>query len=113
MIMSVENLTQRIRKVEEERDWTRFHNPKDLAIDISVEAGELLELFLWKTPEEVLKTKKEQVKEELADILIPCLNLADKLELDVIKIINDKLDETEKKYPAEKFKGRGEKYNEL
>lgn len=111
--MSIDNLVKRIRKIEEERDWNKFHNPKDLAIDISVEASELLELFLWKTPEEVLKAKKEQVKEELADILISCLNLADRLDLDVIKVIDDKLDEIEKKYPAEKFKGKVEKYNEL
>lgn len=61
------------------------------------------------SPKEVLKTKKEQIKAELADILIPCLNLAGKLGLDIVKIINDKLDEIEKKYPVEKFKGRAEK----
>jgi NTP pyrophosphatase (non-canonical NTP hydrolase) len=111
--VNVKKIIERIRRIEEERNWVKFHNAKELAIDISVEASELLELFLWKSSEDVLRDKKKRVKEELADVLISCLNLADKLGLNVEEMIDKKLNEIERKYPSGKFKGRAEKYDEL
>ena len=94
----------------DERDWEQFHNPKDLALAINVEAGELLELFLWKNPEEA---KKEKVKEELADIFAFAFLLADKYGFDVKQIVLDKIRMNGEKYPVEKAKGTAKKYNEL
>lgn len=106
----IENLLDRLRKFTEERDWAQFHNPKDLALAINVEAGELLEQFLWKKPEEA---NPEKVKEELADILAFCLLLADKYGFDVEKILLEKIEMNAEKYPVEKAKGTAKKYNEL
>ena len=94
----------------DERDWEQFHNPKDLALAINVEAGELLELFLWKNPEEA---NKEKVKEELADIFAFAFLLADKYGFDVKQIVMDKIRMNGEKYPVEKAKGTAKKYNEL
>jgi len=93
-----------------ERDWEQFHNPKDLALALNVEAGELLELFLWKKPEEA---KTEKVQEELADIFAFAFLLADKYEFDVKEIVLDKIKKNGEKYPVEKAKGTAKKYNEL
>jgi len=93
-----------------ERDWEQFHNPKDLALAINVEAGELLELFLWKDPADA---DKEKVKEELADIFAFGLLLAEKYEFDFKEIILDKIKKNAEKYPVEKAKGTSKKYNEL
>ena len=93
-----------------ERDWEQFHNPKDLAIAINVEAGELVELFLWKSAEEA---DKEKVKEELADIFAFAFLLAEKYKLDVKDIVLNKIAINEKKYPVHKAKGTAKKYNEL
>ena len=103
-------LTEQLIKFRDERDWEQFHNPKDLALAINVEAGELLELFLWKTPEEA---NKDKVKEELADILAFALLLAEKYNFDVKDIILDKIKANGVKYPVEKAKGNAKKYNEL
>jgi len=97
-------------KFRNERDWEQFHNPKDLALAISIEAGELLELFLWKSPEEA---DREKVKKELADILAFSFLLAHKYDLDIKQIVLDKIKENSKKYPVEKAKGTAKKYNEL
>ncbi|MGE0021414.1 MAG: nucleotide pyrophosphohydrolase [Draconibacterium sp.] len=93
-----------------ERDWEQFHNSKDLALAINVEAAELLELFLWKTPEEV---NKEKVKEELADVFAFAFLLAEKYNFDVKHIVLEKIKENGKKYPIEKSKGTAKKYNEI
>lgn len=93
-----------------ERDWEQFHNPKDLAVAISVEANELLELFLWKQPEEA---DKEKIKEELADIFAFAFLLAEKQGLDVKEIVLQKIKANAEKYPVEKSKGTAKKYNEL
>lgn len=93
-----------------ERDWEQFHNPKDLALAINVEAGELLELFLWKAPEEV---NKEKAKEELADVFAFAFLLAEKYKFDVKQIVLEKIKENGKKYPVEKSKGTAKKYNEI
>lgn len=103
-------ITAALLKFRDERDWSQFHNAKDLALAINIEAGELLELFLWKTPEQA---DKERIKEELADIFSYALLLADKYELNVEEIISDKIKLNAKKYPVDKAKGTAKKYNEL
>ena len=97
-------------KFRNERDWEQFHNPKDLALAISIEAGELLELFLWKNAEDA---NKEKVKEELADIFSFAFLLADKYGFDVKQIILDKIKVNSEKYPVNKAKGTAKKYDEL
>jgi len=106
----IENLIEKIREFRDDRDWAQFHNSKDLALAISIEAAELNELFLWKNSDKVDKTKLSQ---ELADILIYGLLLADKNELDIREIILSKLELNGKKYPVEKARGKSNKYNEL
>jgi NTP pyrophosphatase (non-canonical NTP hydrolase) len=97
-------------KFRNERDWEQFHNPKDLALAINVEAGELLELFLWKRPEEA---NRDKIKEELADIFAFAFLLADKYNFDIKQIVLDKIKQNGEKYPIEKAKGTAKKYNEL
>jgi len=100
----------RIKTFRDERDWAKFHNSKDLAIAISIEANELLELFLWKGAQEV---DDEKLRAELADVLVYCLLLSDKHGLDIQQIIHEKLESNGLKYPVEKSKGSAKKYNEL
>lgn len=106
----IQTITQKLIEFRNERDWEQFHNPKDLAIAINIEAGELLELFLWKNPEDA---KIEKVKEELADVLAFAFLLADKYGLDVKQIVLDKIKLNGEKYPVHKAKGTAKKYNEL
>lgn len=94
----------------DERDWEQFHNPKDLALAINVEAGELLELFLWKNSNEA---DIEKVKEELADVFSFAFLLAEKYELDVKQIVLDKIKLNAEKYPRDKAKGTAKKYDQL
>ena len=100
---------ERIRRFTEERDWSQFHTPANLAKSISIEAGELLECFQW----DETGFNVEEVSEELADVIVYCLDLADRLGLDVDEIINKKMDKNEAKYPVEKSRGRSTKYNKL
>lgn len=93
-----------------ERDWEQFHNPKDLALAINVEAGELLELFLWKDAKDA---NIEKVKEELADVFAFAFLLAEKYKLDVKEIVLEKIKKNAQKYPVDKAKGKATKYNEL
>ena len=99
----------RIRNFTEERDWDQFHSPSNLAKSISIEANELLECFQWSDTDFDL----EAVKEELADVLVYCRNMLDKLNLDEDEIVNAKMDKNEKKYPVNKSKGKADKYNKL
>lgn len=99
----------RIRKFSSDRDWDKFHSPANLAKSISIEANELLECFQWSDDDYDL----QQVKEELADVLVYCRNMLDKLDLDEDEIINRKLDQNEAKYPVEKAKGNSVKYDKL
>lgn len=92
-----------------DRDWEQFHSPGNLAKSISIEANELLECFQWSDTDYEL----EHVKEELADVLVYCQDLLDRLELDADEIVNRKMDKNERKYPVEKAKGRAEKYDRL
>jgi NTP pyrophosphatase (non-canonical NTP hydrolase) len=106
----IKEITEKLLKVRDERDWSQFHNSKDLAIAINVEAGELLEIFLWKHPE---SANKDKLREELADIIAFCLLLAEKEGLDVREILLEKIASNAEKYPVEKAKGTAKKYNEL
>ncbi len=99
----------RIRKFSEDRDWDQFHSPANLAKSISIEANELLECFQWDEENYDINA----VKEELADVMVYCRNMLDKLGLDEDEIINDKMSKNEAKYPVEKAKGRADKYNKL
>jgi len=104
----MKKLTDKIIKFNEDRDWDQFHSPENLAKSISIESGELLECFQWNN-----NFDKEEVTEELADILNYCLLLANKLNVDPEKIVLDKMKKTAKKYPIEKAKGKSTKYNKL
>lgn len=106
----LEEILDALLEFRNQRDWEQFHNPKDLALAINVEAGELLELFLWKTAEEA---KKEKVKEELADVLAFAFLLADKYGFDVKQIVLEKIKQNGEKYPVDKAKGTAKKYTEL
>ena len=105
----LELLKQRIDKFNKDRDWDKFHSPSNLAKSISIEANELLECFQWNDTEFDL----EAVKEELADVMNYCIQMSQVLNVDIIEIINSKMDKTEKKYPVEKAKGVSTKYNKL
>lgn len=106
----IKNLQQQIAQFSKERDWDQFHNGKDLAIGLSIEASELLEAFLWKNPEDV---NVEKVKEELADVFNYALQIATKYDLSVKQIVEEKLAKNAAKYPVEKAKGVATKYDEL
>jgi NTP pyrophosphatase (non-canonical NTP hydrolase) len=106
----LEELRQTIVKFTQERDWDQFHNGKDLALALSIEAAELNEAFLWKDASQV---NVEKVKEELADIFNYAILIADKYNLDVKQIVLDKLRRNAEKYPVDKAYGSAKKYNEL
>lgn len=106
-------LTQELIKFRDERDWKQFHDSKNLATAISIEAAELNEIFLWKTIKESEEVDKEKIKEELADILAFCLLLADKHGLDVVEIVREKIKTNGQKYPVDKAKGTAKKYDQL
>lgn len=99
---------ERIRNFTSDRDWDKYHTPANLAKTIIIESGELLECFQWNDNYDI-----EKVKEELADVIVNCQNLVDKLGLDVDEIVNSKMTQNEKKYPVEKSRGKAKKYTEL
>jgi len=92
---------------------SNFHNPKDLALSLSLEASELLELFQWKTSEEAVEKNLDKMKDELADVLIYAVLFANETGIDLVNIINKKLLKNNRKYPIEKFAGKNTKYNEI
>ncbi len=98
----------RIRRFTEDRDWDQFHTPANLAKSISIEANELLECYQWSDDADL-----EHVREELADVIVYCQNLLDKLGLDVDEIVNSKMAKNEAKYPVEKARGNAAKYDRL
>lgn len=100
---------ERIRKFSDDRDWHKFHSPANLAKSISIEAGELLECFQWDEEHYDL----EAVKDEVADVFVYCIDLMDRLGLDIDETINRKMAKNEAKYPVEKAKGRSDKYDKL
>ena len=100
---------ERIKKFRDDRDWQQFHTPSNLAKAIAIESGELLEEFLWDNDNFNL----QNVKEELADVMIYCIHMANALDVNIEDIINMKMDKNEMKYPVEKAKGKSTKYTEL
>ena len=105
----LEQVKQRIDKFNKDRDWDKFHSPSNLAKSISIEANELLECFQWNDSEYDI----EAVKEELADVMNYCIQMSQVLDVDIIDILNAKMDKTEKKYPVDKAKGVSTKHNKL
>ena len=110
--MKQETINQ-VLKFRDDRNWKQFHNPKDLAISISLEAAELLEIFQWSGEDVYRRDKMEQIREELADVLNYSILMADACGLDLDEIIRDKVKKNNEKYPVEKAYGSKEKYTEL
>lgn len=109
---SIQELVKEAAKFRDERNWKQFHNPKDLAISISLEAAELLEIFQWSGADTEADTekKKAKIREELADVLLYCFLLADNQDLDISEIVKDKLEVNNRKYPVDKAYGKADKY---
>jgi len=108
----LEEIQSRLERFRDERDWRQFHNLKDLAAAVGIEASELQELFLWQHPEdegELLEGKREAIEDELADVLIQCLNFASAAGIDVLDAIERKIEKNELRYPAEQFRGSATK----
>ncbi len=106
----INEILEKLREFNIERDWDQFHNGKDLAVALSIEASELLEAFLWKQPEDA---NRDKVKEELADVLNYAFQMADRYGFDIKQIMLEKLQKNAEKYPVDKAKGSAKKYNEL
>jgi NTP pyrophosphatase (non-canonical NTP hydrolase) len=106
----IQAIVDDIRKFRDARDWAKFHDPRNLAMNLSVEAAELLEVFLWKNAEAIDPVR---FKEELADVFYSAFMLADTYKLDVGRIVREKLKKNAKKYPVRKAKGSSKKYDEL
>ena len=104
----MEEVFSRVRKFREDREWDQFHTPENLAKSISIEAGELLEHFQWNSDYD-----KQEVSEELADVMVYCIHMADAMGVDLKEIILNKMIKNEKKYPIDKAKGNSKKYTEL
>lgn len=110
MTQDIQNIIVALRKFNEDRDWDQFHDPKNLALALSIEAGELNECFLWKIAEDA---NPEKIKEELADVFLYAFQMADKCGLDVEQICMDKIKRNSEKYPVDKARGSAKKYDEL
>jgi len=112
----VKSITGKIKKFRDERDWMQFHDPKNMAVSIILEASELLEHFQWKTKEEVEKyvmQNNAEIKDEIADIALYLFELADNLGISLMSAMDEKLKKNKLKYPVEKAKGKHTKYNKL
>ena len=112
----LDSLRERLAAFVEERDWDQFHNPKNLAMALAAEAGELLEHFQWLTQEQARQLEastRDEVAHELADILMFLVRLSDKLDIDLLDAARSKLEQNRDKYPVEKSRGRATKYNKL
>ncbi len=110
--MTQETINQ-VLKFRDDRNWKQFHNPKDLAISISLEAAELLEVFQWSGADTACESKKNKIREELADVLNYCILMADVCGLDMDEIVVEKIRENNEKYPVEKARDSAKKYDEL
>jgi len=108
----LKRLTEMVLAFRDERDWQQFHNPKDLALSISLEASELLENFQWKTSVEAVEKNEENIKDELADIVIYALLFANETGIDLVEAIEQKIQKNNEKYPVEKAYGSKTKYSE-
>ena len=116
MLKTLAHLRDRLRQFAAERDWDQFHSPKNLAMALNVEAAELLEHFQWISEGQskaLSHDKLKEVREELADVLLYVIRLADKLDVDLMTAASDKIDVNAKKYPADKSRGSSRKYTEL
>jgi dCTP diphosphatase len=113
---SISVLKQKVIRFRDERDWKQFHNPKDIALSLVLEAAEVMEHFQWKNTDEIkkhIKTHKHEIGEELADVLYWVLLMANDLQIDLPEALNKKLTKNAKKYPIEKAKGTHKKYTQL
>ena len=115
---NISKLRQLAQDFVDERDWNKYHNPKDLAISIAIEAAELMELFQWTGQKEVKKMAEDdhnllRIKEELADVMILCLNMVNTLDIDLSQAIAEKIEKNKAKYPAELVRGNYRKYTQL
>lgn len=110
---SIDSLRKAVTSFRDERNWKQFHNPKDLAISLSLEASELLEIFQWSGSDTSADGKTEKIKEELADVFIYAILMANDLDLDISEIIYDKLKVNGVKYPVDKSFGKSDKYTQL
>lgn len=116
MASDIADLQKRIRQFVDERDWDQFHNPKDLAISLCLEAAEVLEHFQWKNADEMAEhvtNRKDDVGEEIADVLYWVLLLSNKVDINLAEAFEKKMQKNEAKYPVEKAKGSHKKYTEL
>ena len=112
----IKSLTKKVVKFNEERNWRKFHNPKDLSISLALEAAEVLEHFQWKSPEEMekyVKTNKSDLADELSDVLKYLLMLSYELKIDLVKSVPEKMKKDAKKYPAAKYRGKHPKDKEF
>ena len=113
---SIDELTEKIKKFRDDRDWMQFHNHKDMALSLVLEAAEVMEHFQWKSPDEIekyAKTHRDEISEELADVAVYLFELAVNLDIDLAKAIGQKLMKNEERYPIEKSKGKHTKYDQL
>jgi dCTP diphosphatase len=110
-LTTMKALKQRLTAFNTEREWGQFHQPKDLAMQVAVEAGELLEPFLWKKEGDALDIRA--ISAELADVIITTVNLASRLDVDLMHAVDIKLQHNAQRYPVEKARGRAEKYDQL
>ncbi|AVQ31728.1 nucleotide pyrophosphohydrolase [Fusobacterium varium] len=108
-----DKIKENVKKFRDDREWSQFHNPKDLAISLSIEAAELLECFQWKSSAEAEKNNYQDIRYEMADVAIYLLLMCDKMGINLLDAIEEKMKLNEKKYPVEKAKGCSKKYNEL
>ena len=110
--MISDDVIKKILKFRDDRDWKQFHNSKDLAISISLEAAELLEVFQWSGENTGIEGKEDKIREELADVINYCVLMADACGLDIDEIVQEKIKVNNQKYPVEKAKGKSDKYTE-
>jgi len=112
----IKSITEKLVKFRNARDWKQFHNPKDLAVSLALEAAEVLEHFQWKSKEEIeeyVRTNKDEIGEELADVFNWVLLMSDDFGIDILEAAERKIEQNEKKYPVEKAKGKNTKYDKL
>ena len=111
--MKFEEAAAKALAFREDRDWSQFHNPKDLALSICLEAAELLEVFQWSGTDLEVASKAAKAREELADVAIYCIYMADRLGVDLADAVSDKIDANGERYPVEKSRSSSRKYTEL
>jgi len=115
---NIHGMKEKVKEFCDARDWDQFHNAKELAIALSIEVSELLEIFRWKTPQEVEdlfknEKKKEDIQDEMADVLYFLVRIAQIYDIDLTDALDKKMEKNEQKYPVEKAKGSNKKYNEF